>query len=545
MKFSTFERSQNIRSTQKEVYDLAIIGGGITGAGIARDAASRGMKVVLVESKDFAIGTSSRSSKLIHGGIRYLENFEFHLVFEALSERSILFEMAPHLVHPLRFVIPIYKKSRVGYWKMAAGMWLYDLLAVLETPQMHEALSQSDTQRRLPLLKSKELVGAFEYSDAYMDDDRLVIETLRDAHNKGVKAINFAEVQSFEKNGDQIVSMNVKDQLGGETFKIKAKQFMTSVGPWTDLFGQENFKPWKQKLRPTKGVHITFSRDKFPVEKAVVMAVEQRIIFVIPRHEMVIVGTTDTDFNKNPYDVTTEAEDVQYLLKALDDYFPEAQLKESDIIASYSGVRPLVDDGAETEGKTSREHSIFSAGPNISFIAGGKYTTYRKMSEDAVDFVLNKMSFDEKMSFTASNTKTPLNKKVTVGELQKIRNQRESLKAEYSVSLASIDRLIERHGLEALEILEIMKSKFSLHSEEEALWMGEALFAIENTMCMNLEDFYWRRSPLFLAHKDHGLKFVDAITKVFAQYYTWSDSVKEENKTKLINKMNETLKWKN
>ncbi|MCJ8276257.1 MAG: glycerol-3-phosphate dehydrogenase/oxidase, partial [Bdellovibrionales bacterium] len=370
-----------------------------TGAGVARDAASRGMKVALVEANDFASGTSSRSSKLVHGGIRYLENFEFGLVFEALAERSLLFEMAPHLVHPLRFVIPIYKSSRVGFWKMAAGMWLYDLLALFETPQMHEALSVTETHKRLPELDESEMTGAFEYSDAYMDDDRLVIETLRDAQRMGVDSANYTEVISAQKKGDSVESLTVKDKVSGKEFKIKAKQVMTSVGPWTDIFGDHIFEDWKKRLRPTKGVHITFARERFPVSRAVVMAVEKRIIFVIPRHEMVIVGTTDTDFKDDPVNVTTQQEDVSYILQAIDKYFPDLGIKQDDIIACYSGVRPLVNDGSESEGKTSREHSIFDHGDNLSFVAGCKYTTYRKMSEDCVDFVLNMMDFNERMSF--------------------------------------------------------------------------------------------------------------------------------------------------
>ena len=544
MNFSHIERIQNISSMEEDVFDLAIIGGGITGAGIARDAASRGMKVALLEAKDFAIGTSSRSSKLIHGGIRYLENFEFHLVFEALAERSLLFEMAPHLVHPLRFVLPIYESSRVGFWKMAAGMWVYDLLAMLETPQMHEALSSEETKIRLPELGADQLRGSFEYSDAYMDDDRLVIETLRDAQRLGAKLTNYTKVTSVEKDGDYISSLNVEDSVGNKSFSVKAKQIIGSVGPWTDIFGETVVDSWKKKLRPTKGVHITFSRERLPVSRAVVMAVETRIIFVIPRNEMVIVGTTDTDFNNDPYDVSTEKQDVEYILKAVNEYFPNLKLIEEDIIGCYSGVRPLVNDGSESEGKTSREHSIFSEGPNLSFVAGGKYTTYRKISEDSVDFVLKKMSFEEKMSFAPSDTKKPLNPMVTQAEFTKVKLEKESLSKEYNFSLKVIDQLIERHGKEAINILNLMKEEYSLHNELEALWMGEAQFSIDKELCLSLEDFYWRRSPLFLSHKDHGLEYVDVISKVFGKNYQWSEEEKRLKVEQLKKQIKKETHWK-
>ena len=258
MSFSALDRHQHIQNLQEQSFDLAIIGGGINGAGIARDAASRGLKVALVEAKDYAIGTSSRSSKLIHGGIRYLENLEFSLVFEALAERAHLFEMAPHLVHPLRFVIPVYQSSRVGFWKMAAGMWLYDLLALFETPKMHERHSPEDLKEIMPILDRRELVGALEYSDAYMDDDRLVIETLRDAVRMGAQSANYCQVIGANRQGNIIQSLQVRDELSGKTFSLKARQFIGSLGPWTDIVGAQLDPEWKPKLRPTKGVHLIF-----------------------------------------------------------------------------------------------------------------------------------------------------------------------------------------------------------------------------------------------------------------------------------------------
>ena len=435
--FSHIERKQSLDRITNEEFDLAIVGGGITGAGVARDAASRGMSVVLVEANDFAFGTSSRSSKLIHGGIRYLENLEFGLVFEALSERRLLFEIAPHLVHPLRFLIPIYKDSRVGMFKMGLGMWLYDILALFEMPQMHERLSPKASLRRQPILAPEGLSGSYIYSDAYMDDDRLVIETLRSAHRWGASCINYMSAMGSIKEKGKVIGLKCRDEMkegfykkgekglcekgphGKELYEIKAKHIVSTVGPWTDSVAPKLVDQWQPRLRPSKGIHITVTKDRLPMKEAVVLAAQDssRIIFIIPRHEMVIIGTTDTDFKENPSEVVAHKEDVSYLLQIVNSYFPKAKLKTEDIMSSYAGVRPLVDDSSGTESGTSREHSIIEDPQNITFVVGGKYTTYRKMAEETVEIVLNNFSLEERVQFSRSQTKQPINPDVTVDKL--------------------------------------------------------------------------------------------------------------------------------
>ncbi|MCB0309518.1 MAG: glycerol-3-phosphate dehydrogenase/oxidase, partial [Bdellovibrionales bacterium] len=393
--FSAETRQKNIKNLSDQVFDLLIIGGGINGAGIARDAASRGLTVALVEMNDFASGTSSRSSKLIHGGLRYLENLDFHLVFEALSERAKLFEIAPHLVHPLRFLVPLYKTGRVGPFKMGLGMWLYDVLALFDTPKMHCYYSSQEAIQRVPVLKPTLLNGAFEYSDAYMDDDRLVIETLRSANEAGAVAVNYVSAkQPLVNDQGELTGFECVDLMSDSKFNVKARHIVSTVGPWTDQIGNKVYSDWKPIMRPSKGVHLTFSKEDFQIPCAVVMAAEQRIVFAIPRNEMVIVGTTDTDFKEDPSSIKTERKDVEYLLNVINDYFPGVQVTEEKIISSYSGVRPLVDDGAASEGKTSREHTIKTDKKrHFTYVAGGKYTTYRLIAEQAVDSILEDFSF--------------------------------------------------------------------------------------------------------------------------------------------------------
>lgn len=537
--FSHVTRSLNLKKLEDKEFDLVIIGGGITGAGAARDAAMRGMKVALVESSDFASGTSSRSSKLVHGGIRYLENLEFKLVFEALSERAKLFEMAPHMVHPLRFMIPLFEGGRVGMFKMGLGMWLYDALSLFQAPEMHEALSKSSTLRRQPLLQDKGLLGSFVYSDAYMDDDRLVFETLRSANDFGAVCVNFVKATGaeFKSETQKVQTVTCADQLSGRQFKIRTKHVISSVGPWTDQVGRSLDSSWKPILRPTKGVHLTFRKDRLPLNSAVVMGAESRIVFGIPRHEMVIVGTTDTDFKGDPSSVITTAEDVKYLLGVIAQYFPQSQITAKDIVASYAGVRPLVHDGSENEGKTSREHTIFSDPTGVTYVAGGKYTTYRLMAQQVVEEALKSFDFEEKMKFRAADTTAPLNPLVTQDRLIEYDSLRREIRDTTKLSEQEIEWLTDRHGFEALDVIRTYGSHCT-YSEYEAL------HALDSTMCLRLEDFYSRRVPLILAERDHGARYLEEISRVFQSQFSLSASEVSDQQLRLKQHLERELAWR-
>lgn len=529
------DRAKALAAMETETFDLAIIGGGITGAGVARDAASRGLKVALVEAQDFASGTSSRSSKLIHGGIRYLENMEFGLVFEALSERAHLFEMAPHLVHPLRFVIPVYETGRVPAWKMGLGMIAYDALSLYEAPELHQRLTPGDVAQEYPALQTKRLEGAFTYSDAYMDDDRLVHETLRAAHALGARIANYTEAGAAQIGEDgRVVAITCTDKETKRAFALKARHYVSSVGPWTDRLGESLFGKWKRKLRPSKGVHLTFLKERLPLQDAIVMGAEKRIVFAIPRHEMVIVGTTDTDFGPEPGEVRTEKEDVRYLLQVLADYFPGAKLTEKDIVACYAGVRPLIDDGAQTESKTSREHEIWTERGNVTFVAGGKYTTYRRMAEQTVNEALRDFPAEDRVR--RGDTLAPLNPLVSEAQLERAR--REYVYWPLPEKLAR--RLADRHGMEGLRLIEDATAELPpMREPEEWVWCAEALHAVRHTMCLHLVDFYVRRSPLVLARPDHGLPWVNAIAATMAHELGWSI----ERKKAEINALQNRLQW--
>lgn len=524
----------------QEEYDVVIIGGGINGAGVARDAASRGMKVALVEASDFASGTSSRSSKLIHGGIRYLENFEFHLVFEALTERATLFKIAPHMVHPLRFLLPLYKGSRVGMNKMGLGMWVYDALSLFRAPKLHERLNAKKSIDRIPILQTKNLLGSFVYSDAYMDDDRLVIETLRSAKNLGADQVSYVKAKGAIFKDEKMCAIECEDVLSNEKFVIKGKHFVSTVGPWTDQLGETLLSKWKKILRPSKGIHITLSKDRLPLPCAMVMATEgeKRIVFGIPRHEMIIIGTTDTDYNDDPANVHSTKADVDYLLKVVEEYFPGAIRKE-DILASYAGVRPLVNDGSETESKTSREHVIIDDPRNITFVAGGKYTTYRKMAEQTVEKFLKHYSKIDRKRFKTNNTKIPLNPKVTAESFKEAQGRLEELVSRTHFTTEHLQVLLDRHGAEAFDIVSQYYSP-----AQKSVWEMEALFAINESMCGKLQDFYLRRVPLFLSEKDHGFQFLESLSRLFQQKLGWTEEERKINVENILGHENFELSWK-
>lgn len=536
--FSAVDRTGYLQRLQSERFDLVIIGGGINGAGAARDACLRGMKVALIEGDDFASGTSSRSSKLIHGGVRYLENYEFHLVFEALNERQKLLNIAPHLVHPLKFLIPLYEGSRVKPKMMSLGMWLYDALSLFDAPEQHDRLSVQETKEYISYLKTDQLQCAFTYYDAYMDDDRLVLETLRSANATGnLVAANYVKAVGCGMDTQGVVqAITAKDSKTGQQFMIRGDHYLSTVGPWVDELGSSFFKDWKKKLRPTKGIHLTFERSRFPLECAIVMAAEKRIVFAIPRHEMVIVGTTDTDFKGDLNHVYAELDEVNYLLDVIHNYFPGLNIKQDDIVASYAGVRPLVDDGAITEGKTSREHTIMTDDHGVTYVMGGKYTTYRKIAEDAVHEILRHFPFEKRATWSYSQTNQPLNPLVTADLFHQLDQGAREVAVHSELPMDQARRLFARHGNEAIEMA---RSFGKLRSDVEY----EAAHACLMTMCLTLRDFYFRRVPLFLSARDHGLSHLTAVAEIFRSFHNWSEAEKADQIEDLEKQIDAELAW--
>ena len=454
------DRKKQTSEAESSYFDLVIIGGGITGAGIARDASGRLMKVALLEKGEFASGTSSKSSKLIHGGIRYLERLEIGLVLESLRERAILFEIAPHLVHPLPFVVPIYKKSRIGMNKMSVGMCLYDLLAFCGGGSLavHQRLNVKQTLYQVPL-KQKDLLGSFIYLDAYTDDRLLTIETMASAQRQGALCLQDAFVEKAILKNNQCEAVQVRCAKTNKQFVVRAKHFVGALGPWIDIFGQKNFAKWETSLFPTKGVHIILKKEKLNINHAVVVPDDKnsRIIFVIPRDDFLLVGTTESKYQEDPNEVKVLPEDVDYLLTQCINYFPKMKATQKDIIGAYAGVRPLVKkDNKLTSTHVSRRHKIWTdrqSLKNVTFVAGGKLTTYRKIALDVVDHILKTFPLEDRLGFTHSRTLEPLNPRITVAQIQKALQMIPIWSKETGESAEHLQKLVYRYGMETEDIL--------------------------------------------------------------------------------------------
>ncbi|MGK5088341.1 glycerol-3-phosphate dehydrogenase/oxidase [Bdellovibrionota bacterium FG-2] len=542
--FSYTSREKSLYRFEHEVFDLLVIGGGITGAAVAREASLKGLKVALVEKGDYATGTSSRSSKLIHGGLRYLQGFELGLVFEALSERALLLKTAPHLVRPVPFYMPVYAGDPNGMGLLSMGLWLYDTLALFRSPGMHRRLCARQMIRDIPSLKSEGLKGGFRYYDATMWDDVLAVETLRSAQTHGAAVANYLKALGPLWKGDLISGFRVRDcdpfsKSPGREFDLRAHRVVVCVGPWTDELGISLSPHWKKWLEPSKGIHLIFDLKRLTVPGAMVMNGEGdgRISFVIPRPDMgagvAIVGTTDSPSPKDPDQAAVDAADIGYLMKLLQKYFPSLNLSTQDILSAYVGVRPLLrgsaaPGSAKTEDTTSaplqkisREHHI-DMGPGGSVVvAGGKYTTHRKMAEEIVDFTLKAWQQDVKNGkhlpapprFSKANSKQPCNPAALGEAVEKARVQAKTLKIEVPEALYS------RYGARALELVELgeLQSAFLDDPEGFPLLSSQLRYGIRKEMVMRLEDFYLRRAPLYLARADHGLPWAEKLAYVWAE----------------------------
>lgn len=362
--------------------DVLVIGGGIVGAGVARDAAMRGLRTALIEQHDFAFGTSSRSSRLLHGGLRYLAQGRIGLVREASIEKLVVQTIAPHLGEPLPFVFPTYRCppwATWALWKLRIGVKLYDLLCSRRNFGRSSAMDAAETAAYLPGVRTQELTGAVRYYDGLTNDARLVIDTIRSAERAGAKVLNYCRVEDAQPNGPNW-RCTLRDVLTDKTCEVTARAVVNATGPWA-----EQFKASSIRLRATKGVHLVIDRRRLPVPDAVVMTEGSRILFAIPWGERVILGTTDTDYRGPIEAVRTEPEDVRYVLEIVNRSFPPAALTAADVISSWAGLRPLIADPSGKPSDISRAHEIRTPAPGWWDVAGGKLTTYRLMAEQTVD----------------------------------------------------------------------------------------------------------------------------------------------------------------
>jgi glycerol-3-phosphate dehydrogenase len=504
----------------REPFDVLVVGGGITGAGVARDAAMRGLRTALVEKDDFASGTSSRSSRLVHGGVRYLEHGDLRLVFEASHERRVLRRLAPHLVRPLAFTWPVYAGARIARWKLAAGLTLYDLLATFRNVARHERLTAAGVLRREPRLLSRELLGGARYWDALTDDARLTLATVRSAVDAGAVAVNHARVSALVKDGARVAGAHVVDELDGADAQVRARVTVNATGPWSDDTERLAGATASSAVHGSKGVHLMVPRTRVGNEAALTLLTRQdgRVFFVLPAGDFAIIGTTDTFEPVSPDEVRASSRDVEYLLEAANHFFPAARLNRDDVITAWAGLRPLVasDASADDPGAVSREHAVTERVPGLVRVTGGKLTTYRVMARDTVDAVQRSLGTRVTRSPTAD---TPLAGGGLADPL-KVIGAATTLIGDAAVA----GRLVHAHGDEWREVWALAERESALGERIEPsrpYLMAELRWAVDQELAFTLTDLLVRRVPIAFETRDHGRAASRRVAPVVGEWLAW------------------------
>jgi len=523
-RFSLHTRAANVQRFQRDKFDIAIVGGGITGAGIARDAALRGLSVALVEKGDFGSGTSSRSSRMIHGGLRYLRQRHISLVRESLRERGVLLKIAPHLARPFPFLLPIYGGGLEERLQLKLGLTAYDLLAGRRALEHHRMLSRGEVLREEPALSPDGLQGALRYFDCVVHDARLTLATARSAARQGAAVANYVQATSLEREEQRVVGIHFRDLLSGRTGLLRAAVVVNAAGPWCDeLRAMTGLPPM---LRPSKGVHIVLPRHRLPVTNIVIFFHNDRGLFAVPKEDWTYVGTTDTDYHGDPGQARADAADVAYVLEAANKAFPGRAIVPGDVVSTWAGVRPLVaEEGSPTPSDVSRDYEIESEPPGLVSIAGGKLTTYRSMAQDLLDRLVaaegRRLDWSHRPCSTAE---LPL----PGGDVEGFEIYAEgavaALEEGWGLPPAVASRLVRTYGTEHVKILAYgLRDKRLLEplASGSAVLRAEALYAAEEEMAVTLEDFLARRTDLMLFDRDRGLHVAPLVVRLMGSVVGW------------------------
>jgi glycerol-3-phosphate dehydrogenase len=507
-----------------EPADLLVIGGGINGAGIARDAAMRGLRTILVEQGDLGSGTSSRSSRLIHGGLRYLEQGEFGMVLEANRERRTLQRIAPHLVWPLPFVFPVHKGDRISRWRLAAGMMIYDLLALFRNVRTHRMLGKRRMLEAEPMLRDRGLLGGARYYDAQCDDARLVVATARSAIHHGALVANYMRVRALERTAGRVVGAQLEDRLTGELGVIRASVVVNATGPWADKVRRLEDAGAAPLLQVTKGIHVVVDRSRIDHRDAVAFTspIDGRVMFVLPWGNLSYIGTTDTDSSEPPDDLKISADDMVYLLRSANARFPSARLALEDVRATWAGLRPLLRDREHrSESSRPREHAIVQGSGGMLTVVGGKLTTYRSMAAEVVDQAMRELRHrDGRPRHAEARTdEEPL----PGGEAADLSQFRER-GLELGIPAPSVDHLLRHYGTEAAGIFNLggadrglLRPLLPPHPAIEA----EVVHAVRRELAQTVEDVLVRRFHLFYEHPDQGVAAAQRVAELMGEELGW------------------------
>lgn len=485
---------------RESTFDLLILGGGITGAGVALDAILRGLRVALIDKGDFASGTSSVSSKLVHGGLRYLEHGGLHLVYEALHERKLLLSNAPHLVQPLRFIIPFYEGTRVPRWEWRTGLTLYDLLAGRGNLRRNRPIDVKHLLREFPDLQTEGLSGGAEYFDAQMDDARVCLEVIRTAVEHGARAANYVEAVAFEQTADGLAGVRALDRIRGSEFPIRARQVLNATGPWVDAVCQLAGDPSGPHLRPTKGVHLVVPARGFPAAFLFLHPKDGRVFFVIPWLGKTVIGTTDTVSDDGPDQLCVTPDDVAYLLEGYNHHFSHA-LGTEDVLGSFVGLRPLIRARPGEPAAMSREFRLFRSPSGLLSVAGGKYTTYRRMAEIITDEIVRRLGRRR-----PGRTRHHRLDGAPAGDWSSFaRTETAALRRQHGLSEAAAGHLVGRYGRRASQVADYLPDEPALARPVvmgEPDLMAELVYQRAEEMAIHPADHLLRRTRLGLFHPE-------------------------------------------
>jgi glycerol-3-phosphate dehydrogenase len=542
--FSGKDRAVSTSKISGQEFELLIIGGGITGAGIALDASVRGIKTALVDMQDFAAGTSSRSTKLVHGGLRYLKQMELQLVAEVGKERAIVFENCPHITKAEPMLLPLIKGGSIGSLGAFVGMYVYDLLAGVRKNEHRKMLNKTETLEREPLLSKEVLYGGVHYFEYRTDDARLTIEVLKEAVAKGAIAINYMKAVSFISEDKKIKGLNIEDQISGQTHQVFAKQIVNATGPWVDVLDSIDDPSNGGKLHLTKGVHVVIDHSKLPIKQSIYFDTDDaRMIFAIPREGKTYVGTTDTNYSGRIENPPITTEDKTYLINAVNKIFPRVNLKLQDIESGWAGLRPLIKQKGKSPSAISRKDEIFQSESGLITIAGGKLTGYRKMAERVTNLVVSRFK-KEGINFPACTTDKI---KVSGGKVGGAEKFHEFIKIKikggmnYGLSEQASKALSEKYGSNVDQLFEIVKS-----SQEEAVkfklpitLLAQLKYGIDQEMVVSPSDFFIRRTSSLYFNIDWVNQWKDAVLIFMAAYLQWDEALKNKYKEELQKHLDE------
>lgn len=524
--FSAILRPKMKELVSEYKFDLLVIGGGITGAGIALDAVTRGLSVALIDMQDFAAGTSSRSTKLIHGGLRYLKQLEVKIVAETGRERDVVYSNALHVTEPEWMLLPFHKGGTFGKYTTSVGLLAYDFLAGVKKDERREMLTSEETLEKEPLLKSEGLLGGGHYVEYRTDDARLTIETMKKAAEKGALCLNYMKAETFIYDNGKAVGVVATDTLSGEEHTIHAHTIVNAAGPWVDEVREKDEVSNAKRLHLTKGIHIVLDRSVFPLQQAIYFdAPDGRMIFAIPRGEKAYIGTTDTFFDGDRLHPTATEEDIDYLLGTVHHMFPEVQVSQVDVESSWAGVRPLIYEEGKDPAEISRKDEIWEAGTGLITIAGGKLTGYRKMAETVLDLVVKRQGAK---SFGPCVTE---HLRLSGGDFEDLAHYQSFVQSKasdaefYELTVEEGERLASFYGTNVDTVFTIAHT---LNEQEKnglpLPMMAEIVYSIHHELTMTPSDFFIRRTGALYFDIALVEKYKTSVTNYMTKLLSYTES---------------------